>query len=109
MQGEGGDNHFRPEFFQELRRLADEHEFLLIYDEVQSGMGITGRMWAHEHYDVQPDVFAFGKKSQVCGIVAGKRVEEVEKTCLCRIQPDQFHLGRQSGGYGARHSLSGDH
>jgi len=79
VQGEGGDNHFRPEFFKELRRLADEHEFLLIYDEVQSGMGITGRMWAHEHYDVQPDVFAFGKKSQVCGIVAGKRVEEVEK------------------------------
>jgi L-lysine 6-transaminase len=79
VQGEGGDNHFRPAFFQELRRLADEHEFLLIYDEVQSGMGITGRMWAHEHYDVQPDVFAFGKKSQVCGIIAGKRVEEVEK------------------------------
>ena len=41
-------------------------------------MGITGKMWAHEHYDVQPDVFAFGKKSQVCGIVAGRRVEEVE-------------------------------
>jgi len=78
IQGEGGDNHFRPEFFAELRRLADAHEFLLIYDEVQSGMGITGRMWAHEHYRVQPDVFAFGKKSQVCGIVAGKRVEEVE-------------------------------
>jgi L-lysine 6-transaminase len=78
IQGEGGDNHFRPEFFGELRRLADAHEFLLIYDEVQSGMGITGKMWAHEHYDVRPDVFAFGKKSQVCGIVAGKRVEEVE-------------------------------
>jgi L-lysine 6-transaminase len=78
IQGEGGDNHFRPEFIQELRRLADKHEFLLIFDEVQSGMGITGKMWAHEHYDVQPDVFAFGKKSQVCGIVAGKRVEEVE-------------------------------
>ncbi len=78
IQGEGGDNHFRPEFFAELRRLADAHEFLLIFDEVQSGMGITGRMWAHEHYSMQPDVFAFGKKSQVCGIVAGKRVEEVE-------------------------------
>ncbi len=78
IQGEGGDNYFRPEFFKELRRLADEHEFLLIFDEVQSGMGITGLMWAHEHYGVQPDVFAFGKKAQVCGIVAGKRVEEVE-------------------------------
>ncbi len=79
IQGEGGDNHFRPEFLQELRRLADEHEFLLIFDEIQSGMGITGRMWAHEHHGVQPDVFAFGKKSQVCGIVAGRRIEEVEK------------------------------
>ena len=79
IQGEGGDNHFRPEFFRELRRLSDQHEFLLIYDEVQSGMGITGLMWAHEHYGVQPDVFAFGKKSQVCGIVAGKRVEEVDQ------------------------------
>jgi L-lysine 6-transaminase len=79
IQGEGGDNHFRPEFFRELRRLADQHEFLLIYDEVQSGMGITGLMWAHEHYGVQPDVFAFGKKSQVCGIVAGRRVEEVDQ------------------------------
>jgi len=77
IQGEGGDNHFRPEFLRELRRLADEHEFLLIFDEVQSGMGITGKMWAFEHYDVQPDVFAFGKKSQVSGIVAGKRIGEV--------------------------------
>jgi L-lysine 6-transaminase len=79
IQGEGGDNHFRPEFFKELRRLADQHEFLLIYDEVQTGMGITGKMWCWEHFDVEPDVLAFGKKSQVCGIMAGKRVEEVEK------------------------------
>ncbi len=79
IQGEGGDNHFRPEFLRELRRLADEHEFLLIFDEVQSGMGVTGKMWAFEHHDLQPDVFAFGKKSQVCGIVAGKRVEEVNQ------------------------------
>lgn len=78
IQGEGGDNHFRPEFFRELRRLADEYEFLLIYDEVQSGMGITGMMWAYQNYEVPPDVFSFGKKAQVCGIVAGKRVEEVE-------------------------------
>ncbi len=78
IQGEGGDNHFRPEFFKELRRLADQHEFLLIYDEVQSGMGITGKMWGWEHHDVTPDVLAFGKKSQVCGIMAGPRIEEVD-------------------------------
>jgi L-lysine 6-transaminase len=78
IQGEGGDNHFRPEFFVELRRLADQHEFLLIADEIQSGMGITGKMWAMEHMGVKPDIIAFGKKSQVCGIIVGPRIDEVE-------------------------------
>ncbi len=78
IQGEGGDNHFRPEFIQTLRQLADEHEFLLIFDEIQSGLGITGKMWASEHYGVEPDIIAFGKKTHVCGIIAGKRVDEVE-------------------------------
>ena len=76
IQGEGGDNHFRVEFMQELRRLADEHEALLIFDEVQTGIGSTGKMWAHEHF-VKPDILAFGKKTQVCGILAGKRVDEI--------------------------------
>jgi L-lysine 6-transaminase len=79
IQGEGGDNHFRPEFFAELRRLADEHEFMLIVDEVQSGMGTTGKWWAVEHMGVKPDIIAFGKKAQVCGIIAGPRVDEVEE------------------------------
>lgn len=77
IQGEGGDNHFRAEFHRELRRLADEHEALLIYDEVQTGVGMTGKFWAHEHY-VKPDILAFGKKAQVCGILASQRVDEVE-------------------------------
>ncbi|MDA1329827.1 MAG: L-lysine 6-transaminase [Chloroflexi bacterium] len=78
IQGEGGDNHFRPEFFKELRRLADEHEFLLIADEIQSGMGITGKMWAIEHMGVEADIIVFGKKAQVCGLIAGPRIDEVE-------------------------------
>ncbi|MGC9399345.1 MAG: L-lysine 6-transaminase [Anaerolineae bacterium] len=78
IQGEGGDNHFRMEFLRELRRLADEHEFLFIVDEVQTGMGLTGKMWAIEHSGVLPDIIAFGKKSQVCGIIAGPRIDEVE-------------------------------
>lgn len=77
IQGEGGDNHFRPEFFRELRQLADEAEFLLIVDEVQTGMGTTGKMWAIEHMGVRPDIIAFGKKAQVCGIIAGPRLDEV--------------------------------
>ncbi len=78
IQGEGGDNHFRREFLQRLRDLADEHEFLLLFDEVQTGFGTTGKWWCFEHFDVFPDVFAFGKKTQVCGIAAGPRVDEVE-------------------------------
>ena len=78
IQGEGGDNHFRPEFMGTLRKLADKHEFLLIFDEIQSGIGITGKMWAYEHYGVEPDIIVFGKKTHVCGIIAGKRVDEVK-------------------------------
>ncbi len=81
IQGEGGDNHFRAEFFHALRDLADENEFLLIYDEVQSGVGITGKMWAHQLFGekARPDIISFGKKTQVCGIFVGHRVDEVEK------------------------------
>lgn len=78
IQGEGGDNHFRPEFMLELRNLCDKNEALLIFDEVQSGVGLTGKMWAHEHYGVIPDIMAFGKKMQVCGILAGEKLDEVE-------------------------------
>lgn len=78
IQGEGGDNHFRKEFFLEIRRLCDEHDMMFMVDEIQSGMGLTGRMWAHEHFDVKPDILAFGKKTQVCGIMVGDRVDEVE-------------------------------
>ena len=80
IQGEGGDNHFRGEFFQELRVLADEHEFMLIYDEVQTGVGVTGKMWAHQLFNssARPDIIGFGKKMQICGIFAGERVDEVE-------------------------------
>jgi L-lysine 6-transaminase len=78
IQGEGGDNHFRAEWLQTLRRICDENEMLLIFDEVQCGMGTTGRNWACEHFDVKPDLVAFGKKVQVCGVIAGPRLDEVK-------------------------------
>ncbi len=78
IQGEGGDNHFRDEFFVALRQLCDENEMLFILDEVQTGIGITGKWWAHQHFSVKPDIISFGKKTQVCGLLAGPRVEEVE-------------------------------
>jgi L-lysine 6-transaminase len=78
IQGEGGDNHFRPEFFRRLRALADELDFLLIFDEVQTGVGLTGSMWCWQQMGVAPDLFAFGKKTQVCGFAASHRIDEVK-------------------------------
>lgn len=78
IQGEGGDNHFRPSFLTSLRNLADENEALLIFDEVQTGVALTGTFWAYQGLGVTPDILSFGKKTQVCGILAGPRIDEVE-------------------------------
>ena len=80
VQSEGGDNHIRQEFLETLRALADENDCFLIYDEVQTGVGLSGKFWCHEHFGEQarPDILAFGKKMQVCGISAGKKVDEIE-------------------------------
>ena len=92
IQGEGGDNHFRPEFLIALKDLCLENDMLLVFDEVQTGVGITGEMWAHQHlckvscdcgsltrcHPMEPDIISFGKKTQCCGIFAGKRLDDVE-------------------------------
>jgi L-lysine 6-transaminase len=104
IQGEGGDNHFRPEFLKALRLLTLENDAMLIFDEVQTGGGLTGTMWAAEqvlnngkrcsldgkdceavHSCVAeetelclPDMIAFGKKTQVCGFMSTGRIDEVE-------------------------------
>ncbi len=84
IQAEGGDRHFRPEFLRALRRLADERDALLIFDEVQTGVGMTGRFWAFEHFGVEPDIISFAKKMQIGGIMAGPRVD---------VEPDNvFHV-----------------
>ena len=79
IQGEGGDRHFDPQVFHELRSLADTYESMLIFDEVQTGLGATGRMWAYEHFGVIPDMMCFGKKTQVCGFCATERIDEVKE------------------------------
>ncbi len=76
IQGEGGDNHFRPEFFRTLRNLCDENDMLFLVDEVQTGMGLTGQMWGFQAMEVVPDLFAFGKKTQVCGFASNDRILE---------------------------------
>lgn len=77
IQGEGGDRHMRPEFLQAMQRLCRDNDALFIVDEVQTGVGMTGSTWAYQQFGLQPDVVAFGKKTQVCGIMAGGRVDEV--------------------------------
>jgi L-lysine 6-transaminase len=80
IQSEGGDNHVRQEFLEQLRVIADENDCLLIYDEVQTGVGLSGKFWAHEHFGekARPDIVAFGKKMQVCGILVGRKVDEID-------------------------------
>jgi L-lysine 6-transaminase len=78
IQGEGGDNHFRPEFFQQLRQIADTHDVMLIMDEVQTGLGMTGHFWCYQHYGIVPDMICFGKKTQVCGFCCTDRIDSVE-------------------------------
>ena len=77
---------------QSLREIADENDIILIYDEVQTGVGVTGKMWAHQHFcmpecdnrclvnckAIEPDIISFGKKTQCCGIFAGNRLNEVD-------------------------------
>ncbi|MCL4156601.1 UNVERIFIED_CONTAM: hypothetical protein GTU68_041387 [Idotea baltica] len=84
LQGEGGDNHFRTEFLQALRTICDEREALLIFDEVQTGFFGSGKPWLWQHHGVEPDVVSFGKKTQVCGIYANDRVEDVPENVFAK-------------------------
>lgn len=69
IQAEGGDNHASPEFFQQLQRITKKHGVALLIDEVQTGGGPTGKMWCHEHFnlDSAPEVVTFSKKMQMGG------------------------------------------
>ncbi|MFE0514875.1 L-lysine 6-transaminase [Streptomyces sp. NPDC058964] len=77
IQGEGGDNHMRPEFLQAVQALCQEHDALFVLDEVQTGVGITGTTWAYQQLGLEPDIVAFAKKVQLGGIMAGRRVDQV--------------------------------
>ncbi len=94
IQGEGGDNHFRPEFLRALRAICDDREIMFILDEIQTGVGLTGRFWAYEHFDIKPDILVFGKKTQVCGILASRRVEEVG----CHVFSERSRISSTFGG-----------
>jgi L-lysine 6-transaminase len=82
IQGEGGDNHIRGEFFAALLEIVHANDALFIFDEVQTGVGATGTPWAYQQLGIQPDIVAFAKKAQVGGIMAGGRVDEVSDNAL---------------------------
>lgn len=69
VQSEGGDNHATPYFFQKLRDITKENDVLMIIDEVQTGVGASGKFWAHEHFNLStpPDMVTFSKKFQAAG------------------------------------------
>ncbi|KAF5545536.1 4-aminobutyrate aminotransferase [Fusarium mexicanum] len=90
IQSEGGDNHASPEFFKSLQKITKDRGMVFIVDEVQTGVGSTGKFWAHEHWDLPspPDIITFSKKFQAAGYyfsnpelrpeVALRIVEEIE-------------------------------
>ena len=73
IQSEGGDNHASPAFFRGLREVTRRNGVLFIVDEVQTGVGATGRFWAHDHWDMAdpPDMVTFSKKAQAAGYYFG--------------------------------------
>jgi len=77
IQAEGGDNHLRGEFLRAVQELCHHHDALFILDEVQTGVGVTGTPWCYQQLGLEPDLVAFGKKAQVCGVMAGGRIEDI--------------------------------
>ena len=82
IQGEGGLNVASKLFIQHIRKLADEYKVPLIFDEVQSGMGRTGKWWAFEHYGVEPDIMTVAKALQVGATVYDKKYDPTEPGVL---------------------------
>jgi len=91
VQGEGGYIPAPPGFLKGLRRICDEHGILLVMDEVQSGMGRTGRMFASQHYDVQPDVLCIAK-----GIASGLPLG----ACVARADLMDWKKGAHASTFG---------
>ncbi|KAL7273569.1 4-aminobutyrate transaminase [Rhizina undulata] len=73
IQSEGGDNHATPFFFKGLRQITKKYNIVFIVDEVQTGVGATGKFWAHEHWGLEspPDIVTFSKKAQTAGYYFG--------------------------------------
>ena len=78
IQGGGGDNHLGKEYIKGLENICKKNNILLIIDEIQTGFGATGKFWCYEHFNVAPDLIAFGKKAQICGVCINKNILDIE-------------------------------
>ena len=85
IQGEGGYRVPSAKYIQELRKITKENDIPLIADEVQSGMGRTGKMWAHEHFKINVDLMSAGKALQVGATLGSEEVFFTEEEDACRI------------------------
>jgi 4-aminobutyrate aminotransferase/4-aminobutyrate aminotransferase/(S)-3-amino-2-methylpropionate transaminase len=86
IQGNGGHNEFLPRWHQGIRDICDEYEMLLIVDEVQTGFGRTGALWASDYYDIKPDILVFGKG--VGGGFGLAAVRAILEDDLCAVAAD---------------------
>ncbi|PSB03684.1 aspartate aminotransferase family protein [Merismopedia glauca] len=91
LQGEGGVNPGDPAYFQKIRQLCDEQGILLILDEVQVGMGRTGKLWGYENLGIEPDIFTSAK-----GLGGGIPIGAT----LCKHHCDVFQPGDHASTFG---------
>jgi acetylornithine/N-succinyldiaminopimelate aminotransferase len=82
IQGEGGINVATPEFLQAIRRLCDEKGAVMILDEVQTGIGRTGKWFGYQHFDVEPDIITMAKAQIAACLVPGKHASTFGGNCL---------------------------
>jgi 4-aminobutyrate aminotransferase len=82
IQGEGGLNIASKKFVRNLKKKARQYNVPLIIDEVQSGMGRTGRWWAYQHYGIEPDIMTVAKGLQVGAVVYDKLFDPDEPGVL---------------------------
>lgn len=78
IQGGGGDNHLGEKYVKGLKDICKKNDILLIIDEVQTGFGVTGKLWCYEHYNIEPDLITFGKKAQISGVCIGQNIPYIE-------------------------------
>ncbi len=101
IQCEGGDRYLPSELFKYLRKLTEEHDVLLIYDEIQTGFATTGKMWAHEYFsnDALPDLITFSKKAQTGGIMANhQKLSRIKENVFGREHESKSRLNSTWGG-----------